>query len=399
LAERRERVNAGLYLFSRQLSGLNDPDELFSLCAQTIGTMLRARIGIFVEQADILVLAACFPKRELPDAHALESAKEVWQSGKLLESVEFEPSGSSWLFLPLRTSRGISGVLSVYRDRESTGLGQQERQLSDALVDLAAVAIERVQLAEELERVKLEGAADQLRSVILASLSHDLRTPLTSILGSLSSLQCYGEQFDSATRAALVETAYGEAERLTRFVSNLLDISRIGSGAIKLAICPVDLSDIVATAVRRAKKILNGHKIHILLPPTLPMLQLDPVLTEQILFNILDNAAKYSAPGTAIQISGERCDGSVLLTVSDEGRGIPEQDVERIFDRFYRVNHANGKLAGTGLGLTVCRGFIEAQGGLISAGNRKDKMGAVFTLRFPVPAQAIDTAPLLLEVS
>jgi two-component system sensor histidine kinase KdpD len=308
------------------------------------------------------------------------------------------PPGSRWLLVPLRTPRGNLGVLGLNRDPLSPSLTEQERQLSATLADLAAVAIERVHLAEELDRIKVTRAADQLKSVILASLSHDLRTPLTSILGALSSLHFYGTQFDAAMRADLIETAHEEAERLTRFVNNLLDLSRLGSGAIKLAICQVDLSDVVATAVRRAEKILSAHKIEIDLPPTIPLLLLDPVLIEQSLFNILDNAAKYSPSGTTIQIRGAMKEGAVLLTISDEGIGIPEADIENIFDQFYRVKHLDGKLAGTGLGLTVCRGFIEAQGGQITAGNRQDRDGAVFTIRFPDPvgAPAEAEAQLLL---
>jgi two-component system sensor histidine kinase KdpD len=385
LAERREKVNAGLYWFSRQLSGLNAAEELLALCAEAIGTMLRARTGIFLPRTKGLALASCFPEQDPPDAHILDEATQVWRSDTPPASMAGERPGSSWLFVPLRTSRGNLGVLGLSPDPLRPSLTEQEQQLSTTLADLAAVAIERAHLAEELDRVKLTRAADQLKSVILASLSHDLRTPLTSILGALSSLHLYGAQFDAAMRADLIETAHDEAERLTRFVNNLLDLSRLGSGAIKLAICPVDLSDVMATAVRRAEKMLRAHKIDIDIPQTIPLLPLDPVLMEQSLFNILDNAVKYSSSGTVIQIRGERKDGAILLTISDEGIGIPEADIENIFDQFYRVNHSGAKLAGTGLGLTVCRGFIEAQGGQITAGNRKDRDGSVFTIRFPDP--------------
>jgi two-component system sensor histidine kinase KdpD len=164
-------------------------------------------------------------------------------------------------------------------------------------------------------------------------------------------------------------------------------MTRLEAGTIQPRWEFIDLADIVGSALRRASKIAGDHKVHIELEPELPMLKLDPVLFEQVLFNLLDNAAKYAPSGTAITISGKRAGSSVVISVSDEGEGIPEADLERIFDKFYRVHASDRQRAGTGLGLAICRGFVEAMGGTIVARNRKDRPGAVFDITMPVPTE------------
>ena len=190
---------------------------------------------------------------------------------------------------------------------------------------------------------------------------------------------------DEAGRRGLVDTIQEEGERLNRFISNLLDMTRLESGAAQAHLDLVDLSDIVGSALKRCEKVLAGHKIVVDLPRDLPMLRLDSVLFEQVLFNLLDNAAKYAPSGTTVRI-GAWCAGAMVeLEIVDEGDGIPTEDLERIFDKFYRVQAGDRRRAGTGLGLAICRGFVEAMGGVIVAGNRNDRPGAVFTISLPIP--------------
>jgi two-component system, OmpR family, sensor histidine kinase KdpD len=190
----------------------------------------------------------------------------------------------------------------------------------------------------------------------------------------------------------MLATAQDEGERLNRFVVNLLDMTRLDSGKIEPKREMIDLSDIVGAALQRAGKILASHRVTVSLARDLPMLSIDFLLLEQVLFNLLDNAAKFAPEGSGIEIAGRREDGDAVITVRDEGPGIPPGDLERIFDKFYRVQSADRQRAGTGLGLAICRGFVEAQGGQITASNRGDRSGAIFTVRLPV-AESAAVAP------
>jgi two-component system sensor histidine kinase KdpD len=272
-------------------------------------------------------------------------------------------------------------------------LTPDQRRLFDALIDQAALAIERVHLAEDVDRAKRTAETERLRAALLTSLSHDLRTPLSAILGAASALRELADRLSAEERADLLSTIVDESERLNRFIANLLDMTKLEAGAVAPKSALHDPADIVSTALKRASKILAQHTIETELQPGLPMVQVDPVLLEQVLFNLLDNAAKYAPAGTPIRVEGWKDPEAVCLQVVDEGPGIPPGDLERIFDKFYRVQKGDHVRAGTGLGLAISRGFVEAMDGTIAAANRADRTGAVFTIRLPVPAQGelVDT--------
>jgi two-component system sensor histidine kinase KdpD len=283
----------------------------------------------------------------------------------------------------LRTGSGPVGVIGIDRDAPGPLLTPDERRLLDALADQAAVAIERISLARGLAEARVLAETERLRGALLTSISHDLRTPLASILGTVSSLRSYADKYDSTERDELLATLQEEAERLNRFVGNLLDMTRLESGAIELRLDLVDVAEIVGAALEHAGNVLARHRIEVSVAADLPMVRLDAVLFEQVLFNLLDNAAKYSPPGSRIE-----------LEVVDEGPGIPPGDLERVFDKFYRVQAQDRQRAGTGLGLAICRGFVEAQGGQIEARNRRDRSGAILTVRIPVPETAEIAEPV-----
>ena len=293
--------------------------------------------------------------------------------------------GGKWLFLPLRTGSGTVGVMGIEREALLT---PDEHRLLDALADQVAVAIERISLARGLAEARVSAETERLRAALLTSISHDLRTPLASIIGTVSSLRSFGDKYGAADRDELLATLESEAERLNRFVGNLLDMTRLESGAIELKFDLVDVAEIVGAALERAGNILAQHRVEISVGPDLPMLRLDPILFEQVLFNLLDNAAKYAPPGSRIDLKARQDGDAVAIEVVDEGPGIPPDDLERVFDKFYRVQAQDRRRAGTGLGLAICRGFIEAQGGRIEAHNRRDRSGAILTLRIPIPEDA-----------
>jgi two-component system sensor histidine kinase KdpD len=288
----------------------------------------------------------------------------------------------------LRTGRGTVGIVGITRDEPGALLRTEQRRLLDALKDQGALAIERVHLVDDIERVKRAAETDRLRSALLTSISHDLKTPLAAVLGAASALRDLGTSLDDVAKADLLSTIVEESERLNRFIANLLDMTKLESGAVAPNAALHDIGEIVGSALERASKVLARHRVEVDIHPDLPMVMVDAVLLEQALFNLLDNAAKYARTETTIRVQGWRDKDSIQLQVLDEGSGIPPEELKRIFDKFYRAKKGDQVRAGTGLGLAISRGFVEAMQGTIGAANRSDGPGAVFTITLPVPKPA-----------
>ena len=383
-ARQRAKTTEDLYQFSRKLAAVVTLDELLWATAYQIALMLKVRVVLLLPEGDSIAVRAGYPPEDMLDEADLAAAKWCWQNNRPAGRDADTLPGARRLFLPVRTGRGAVGVVGIDSDNSGPLLTPDQRRLIDALLDQTALAIERINLAEDLDRAKIAAETDRLRSALMTSLSHDLRTPLASILGSVTSLDTYGARLDDAAKKELTGTIRDEAERLNRFITNLLDMTRLESGAVEPQLAASDLAELVASALERAGKILAAHHVEIDLPADLPPLKLDPVLFEQVLFNLLDNAAKYAPAGSLIRIVARPAATNVCVTVTDEGPGVVPADLERIFDKFYRVRAQDRQRAGTGLGLAICRGFIEAMGGSIAAENRRDRTGAIFTLTIPI---------------
>ncbi|HEV7257682.1 MAG TPA: sensor histidine kinase KdpD [Bosea sp. (in: a-proteobacteria)] len=387
-ARQRARTTEDLYLFSRKLAGTGTLDDVLWATAYQIASMLKVRVVILLPDEGSLAVRAGYPPDDtLVDAD-IAAARWAWEHNRPAGRGADTLPGAKRLYLPLRTGRMAVGVLGLDNDRQGPLLTPEQQRLLDALADQAAVAIERIQLVADVDRAKLAAEADRLRSALLTSISHDLKTPLAAIMGAAGALRDYPDAIPAADRADLLATVNDESERLQRFIANLLDMTRIESGATQPNYSLQYVGDVVGTTLRRAAKIVTGHRIETDLPADLPMLRLDHVLFEQVLFNLIDNAAKYAPPGSTIRIQAWLDRDRVLLQVLDEGPGIPQADLERVFDSFYRVSKTDHVRAGTGLGLAICRGFVEAMGGTISAANRAGRSGAVFTITMPVPPEA-----------
>ncbi len=379
-ARQRARTTAELYSFSRSLAGIAELPALLSMIAEQIAAMLHAKAAILLGSKTELAVRATAPG-------AWQMTSEEWSAARRVrDGNSVDDAAGKALFLKLETARGISGVLAVARD---TVVVPEERRLLGALADQAAVAIERIALAAEIDAARVLRETERMRSALLTSVSHDLRTPLASVQGALAGLR--GEA-DVETRTELVTTAQTEAERLDRFVGNLLDITRIEAGALQPRREPVDIVDVIGSAIGRAEKLLARHRLEIEAPPDLPLPWLDFVLTEHVVFHLLDNAAKFAPAGSTIEISAAATEGAVRLEIADEGPGIPPDELEHIFDKFRRLVASDRQRAGTGLGLAICRGFLAAQGGTIVAANRVDRRGAVITLRLPLAASPPEQA-------
>jgi len=389
-ARQRARTTEDLYLFSKKLAGTGTLDDVLWATAYQIASMLKLRVVLLLPENGSIAVKAGYPPEDTLDEADVAAARWAWENDRAAGRGADTLPGAKRLYLPLKTGRTPVGVVGLDNDKSGPLLTPEQRRLLDALTDQAAVAIERIQLVDDVERAKLAAEADRLRSALLTSISHDLKTPLAAILGAAGMLREPPDGLGKDDQAELLGTVVDESERLNRFIANLLDMTRIESGATAPNAGLNFVGDIVGTALQRTRKITAGHRVAVEIPADLPMLNIDPVLFEQVLFNLIDNAAKYAPEGTMIGLKGWADGGSVLLQVIDEGPGIPGEDLERVFDSFYRVRKGDQVRAGTGLGLSICRGFVEAMGGTIVAANRQDRTGAIFTIRMPIPKQAAE---------
>ncbi|MCS3837039.1 two-component system sensor histidine kinase KdpD [Pseudomonas sp. JAI111] len=291
-----------------------------------------------------------------------------------------------WWWWPLSVEDGPLALLGVCA-KEGQTLSGQRRRLLTALSQPLAQALARAQLAEDLEAARLHGETEQLRSALLASVSHDLRTPLTSMRGSIDSLLALGEAIPLEDRRELLEGTRDEAERLDRYIQNLLDMTRLGHGALKLARDWVSPADIVGSSLNRLRAVLAPLQVSTEVPPELPLLFVHAALIEQALVNVLENAARFSPPHGRVQLRAGVDDNELFFSVSDEGPGIPQEERAKIFDMFYTAARGDRGGQGTGLGLAICQGMVGAHGGRISVADGIEGRGTCITLHLPLQDQ------------
>jgi two-component system sensor histidine kinase KdpD len=386
-ARRREDRTAALFALSRAIAGSAGLDAVAQVITSSVSEIVRARVVLLVSHREGLVLKASHPPAiQLTDTEQA-AATWAWQHDQPTGQGSDTLPGVPWLFMPLRTAQEAAGVLGVQFEAQATIIPPARQRLLEGLADQAAVAIERTRLVQAMEEAKVLTETERLRAALLSSVSHDLRTPLASIIGSVTSLLNYGDGYDKPTRKDLLLTIQEEAERLSRFVGNLLDITRLESGELKLNREWAEIQDVIGTALNRARNALERHRVVVEVEPRLPLVRLDFVLFEQVLLNLLDNAVKYSEPGTTITVRGGRETDFVAIEVTDEGVGVPQADLERIFSKFYRVNRTDRQVAGTGLGLSICRGIVEAHRGKIKASIPASGKGTTMTILMPIEEQ------------
>jgi two-component system sensor histidine kinase KdpD len=376
LAQQSSNQNAALAGFARQLSGLIDPDELGQTLCGEVRRLLDVDTVMLLPSDEGLQLTSAVPPvdRLSPiDKAAAEWSFEHRQSaGRGSETL----TASDWLFQPLVANSRSLAIFGIARERgEPIRTDQLPMLLS--LIDQAALALERILLEQEMAKVSQLKERDRLRSALLSSVGHDLRTPLTTILGSIAELRQSG-----AGDPAIVASIETEAQRLNRFVANLLDMVRVEAGVLKLALEPVDLTDAVATAIHDLKRALADHPVKLDVPPDLPLVRLDPQLFHHCLINLLDNAAKFAPDGSPITVSARRRTDGITFAILDEGPGLQPGDETRIFETFTQLEGSDRK-GGTGLGLAIVKGFGEAMGLTVSAANRADAQGGSFAIHIP----------------
>ena len=386
------RRTANLYEFGRKVTAAATPDDVLWAVVHHVAATIHGRSLVLMPEGAGLRVAAGYPPEDRIDDKSAAAAAWAWAHGKPAGRGSATLPAADWLFLPMRTGRGPVGVLGVQMAEDADMPSPAQLRLIETLADQAAVAIERTTLVADVEAARVATERERLRAALLSSLSHDLRTPLVSIIGAAGTILSYDEALDAGSRRELAQTIQDEAERLNRFVQNLLDMTRLGSGALKPRVDWVDLADVVAAAVKRTGRLARHHLVRVEIDPRMPLLCLDAVLMEQVFFNLLDNACKYAPPGTPIKVWAIPTPKQIVIEVADQGPGIPPEDRDKVFDMFYRVTQADSQTAGTGLGLAICRGIVEAHGGTIHAEPGLNEAGTSIIIHLPLPPE-LPTAP------
>ena len=387
-ARSREVQTSALYAMSRELAGVRGVGDVLRVGARHIGQIFQGRVVVLLPDA----AGGLAPQAAATEFEPGQAEMEVGRWASLrqekagLGTTSFPEAKS--LYLPLQASTATLGVIG-FRPANPRALGStdQLRQL-ETFVTQVALALERAQLAEEAQQAQVRAEAEQLRNALLSSVSHDLRTPLAAITGAASSLLETEASFDAPTRREMLETIHEESERLNRLVQNLLQMTRVEAGALQLRRDWYPLEEVIGSALGRLARQLDGRPIVTRLPDDLPLVPIDDVLIEQVLINLLDNAARYTPPGTPVEVSASAGDGHVLMEVADRGPGLAAGEAEKIFEKFYRGQSASGR--GAGLGLAICRGLVQAHGGRMWV-DAREVGGLAF--RFTLPL--IGTPPRL----
>lgn len=306
-------------------------------------------------------------------------------------SVEPDSIGGHALSLPLRTGSGSFGVLTVVRREGEEPFSEAEVGLLKTIASQTALAIERTMLDDAVREAQLATEASSLRAALFSSVTHDLRTPLSSIKASASGLLAEGARYDEEERRDTLRTIVEEADHLNLIVANLLDLARMRSGALVPSTQPILIDEVIGSVLQRMKRSLEGLSVHTTIRPDLPAVVADPVQIGQVLTNILENAARFSPPGSTIEISAARWRSSVQVRITDQGPGIPPEERDRVFEEFYRRD-AGGTRGGTGLGLAIARAIVLAHRGTISVG-RAPTGGTAVTVALPVAETEPDASP------
>lgn len=385
---------SNLYEFSRKIAAAAALDDVLWAAVHHVASTMQCKALVLLPGEDKrLRIVAGYPPEDQLSVRDWGAAEWAWENGREAGWRSDTLPAASWLFLPLKTRGSTIGLLGVCFPDGNKPLAPDQQRLLEALVGQVAVAVERTNLVSDIEEARVEREAEQLRTALLSSVSHDLRTPLVSIIGSATSLQSYGDDLSEPDRKQLVATILEESERLNRFVQNLLDMTRLGYGALQLKREWTDMREVAGRAVRQLRRVLEHRDVTLDMGDTLPAVLVDPVLMEQVFVNIIDNAAKYTQTGGRIVIRARQLGNNFVIRVADDGPGIPAEAREAVFDIFYRVRAGDKQIAGTGLGLSICRGIIEAHGGRVSAKDGLGEKGTTIEIVLPMtPLPQTDTA-------
>ena len=377
--QREARTNA-LYSLGRDLTSAMDLEQVADIIVGHIGDVFGRKVAIFLPH-DAQVQIFTHSPDYVPDDNELAVANWVFQHEQPAGRGTDTLPAASLRCQPLKTGRGMVGVLGVRPSESGNILSLEQCESLIAVANQAALSIERAVLAEQAKQAELLSAADKLQTALLNSISHDLRTPLVSVTGALTTLEEDDHRLDVGSQRSLIHTAREEADRLNRLVGNLLDMTRLEAGALKVKRGECDVEDLIGTAIGQMEERLTGRVIDVRVAQNMPPISVDFVLIVHVLTNLVDNALKYSAKDSGLEVSAWLVGRDVQIAVMDRGIGIPRDDLEKVFDKFYRVQRPE-QVTGTGLGLAICKGIVEAHGGRVWAEARSGG-GACIVIAIP----------------
>ncbi len=378
----RVKLVETLFDLSRKLSTSINMDDLLWIIATQAAAAVKGETIVLLKEKEQLTIKAGMPPEDHLETADWAAARWAFGHGEVAGWNSQTLPNAHFQFHPLKTPHGIVGLVGL-RPKETVIAADMQRML-EALFDQFSIAIERVNLASEVSDARASAEVEKLRSSLLSSISHDLRTPLSSIVGSVTTLRSLDRKMSKSVRDDLLQNIEEEANRLSRFVGNLLDMTKIEGGTIQASTEKVDVADVVAAAVRRARQAWPQRVINTSVGADIPNATGDAALLEQLVFNLLDNANKYSGPESVTKVSVNKTEAGISLEVEDQGQGIPKEDLERVFEKFYRVKAGDGRAPGTGLGLAICRGIVKTMGGTIEARSPIDgEHGTRISVTFP----------------
>jgi two-component system sensor histidine kinase KdpD len=374
-ARLRERRTAALYSMSRELVRERGTKRLSEIAIRHMSEVFDSGVAILIPDEDgRLVQTGAGDAVFTPDQQELSVAQWVLEHRQAAGLSTDTLPGAKAIYLPLVGSSGAIGVAGILPKNAGDGFEPEQLHYLEAFANQTAIAIERSFLGEAAQRAMLKAETESLRNTLLSSISHDLRTPLSAITGAATTLLENDAAIDMVGRLDLLQTVREEADHLNRIIKNVLDMTRLESGAITLNKEWQPLEEVIGAVLNRLGDRLNGHPLTVKLPGNLPLVPFDSLLMEQVLVNLFDNAIKYTPAGTPLELSASESFYTVTVELADRGPGIPPGEEERIFEKFVRVGATGG---GVGLGLAICRTIIEAHGGKIWVENREGG-GAVF---------------------
>lgn len=364
-AQRRAAAVSALLAASQTLSASEDRATSARSLAEQASAAAGSRAVVLLPEGNDLVVAAGSPEGVVLGADAMAAARWAWTHGETAGRGTGTLPQTPWRFQPLEGVRGRAGVAGI--DASTVAAGSDEERLAMALLDQGAVALERAELAGQALETETLRRTDRFRAALMNSVSHDLRTPLSTVLGSATTLIDYGETLKPAVRNDLLLSIREEAERLNRYVGDLLDMTRLEGGGLNVRAEWIDVRDVLNAAAERVSRRLGGRRVARDFPARLTMVEADAGLLEQAIVNILENAIAYSPDETTIDLAAYEDRGSVVISIEDEGRGIPTAELQRVFDKFRRMEEPSDRTKGAGLGLAIAKGFVEAMRGRIAA--------------------------------
>ncbi|HZZ30890.1 MAG TPA: sensor histidine kinase KdpD [Phenylobacterium sp.] len=361
---RRASAITALLAASRRLSASATREEAAQALAEQLAAATGGEAIVLLPGGEDVVAVAAAPAMKTLGTADLAAARWAWQHGEPAGAETGTLPNAAWTYRPLQGVKARSGVAAI----EARAVhGEDGERFVSALLDQGAVALERAEFAADAADAEALRRADKLRSALLNSVSHDLRTPLATVLGSATTLLEYEASLEPAVRVDLLTSIREEAERLNRYVGNLLDMTRLQGGGLNIRTDWVDVRDVLGAALERVSRRLAQRKVTRDFPGELPLVKVDSALLEQALVNILENAIGYSPDNSTIELAAYEDRNNVVLSIEDEGRGIPTAELERVFERFRRMEEASDRGKGAGLGLAISKGFVEAMGGRIAA--------------------------------